>query len=127
MSPVDVLRLLLSEDLPGSLISRLKLDHWTGSFDGSRFGPITVAKIGLKNGTDFWATFQFEEDGEGHVIDCTRPLTGGTATIQLDGQDHSGHVTFAHHVKAFPPQVKLEIDVVMDTAGRYRFDARIAE
>jgi hypothetical protein len=126
MTALDLLKTFLSGGLPMSLIPHLKLDHWTGSYNGSLpLAPITEAKLGLKNGTDFWAHFTFEENGAGHVIDCTRPLTGGAASIQLDGQDRTGHVTFATHLTAFPAAVKLEIDVVMDTAGRYRFDAKV--
>lgn len=120
-----MLKTWLSGGLPASLMPHLKADHWTVSLDKQAIGPVTSAKIGLKAGSDFWAVFAFEVAGEGHTIACERPLQGGDSTITYDAQAVPGHVAFATHLHGFPPEVRLEIDVVLNAGGRYRFDAKV--
>ena len=130
MSALGLLKSLLGGQLPANILGSVHLDHWTVSRNGKRLGPVTQAKIGLKEGDHFWGEFAFAESagsapGVTHLLTCERPLRGGDSLITLDILPVVGHVAFTTHLTGFPPQVRLEIDVALTGAARYRFDATV--
>jgi hypothetical protein len=112
-----------------TLLQGVSLNDWTVSHNHTRKGPVTEARVGVRDGTTFWARFKFQEDGTAHAIEAERSFTGGPATITLDGAAIAGgHIALSKHIKGFlPPHLSVEIDIDLPTAvGQYRFDAQVS-
>lgn len=113
-------------DLLTMVFSKFHITNWTVSLNGAAKGPVTSAKVGIKNTSVFWANMNFTVDGVAHILTGERSLLGGVSTVTLDGVAvPNAHIALSKHIQGFPPHLKVEVD--FDLVGAtYRFDGRVS-